>query len=286
MLLKLIKYDFKATYVKFLTALGIFFLISTILPAMIDRINKSASVFISTMSVSFLFPALCVVTMVFLIQFYYKNLYCNEGYLMSTLPTNGYLLLISKTIVGFVWMIGVAIVETIAGFYCVLLTTNDMPYVGSWLNELSSFLNLNVSYIIICLIIYTIIYIISFQLIIYFCVSFSNLPFLRNLGKFCGFVAYFIISFIQSQLTTQILVFEGAVSAKSSALTTQIYITNGNYVANNETTISEVLENLADSISKIPFDYIFIICSIITLSFGIIFFVLTGFLLNKKINLK
>jgi hypothetical protein len=60
--------------------------------------------------------ALCVMTLVVIIQRFYKNLFTDEGYLMFTLPVKTWEMVFSKLVVGFMWSIVCGLMLAISGF--------------------------------------------------------------------------------------------------------------------------------------------------------------------------
>jgi hypothetical protein len=60
--------------------------------------------------------ALCVMTLVVIIQRFYKNLFTDEGYLMFTLPVKTWELVFSKLVVGLIWCVICGIMLVISGF--------------------------------------------------------------------------------------------------------------------------------------------------------------------------
>jgi len=114
MLSKLLKYEFKATARVF-----IYMYISLLLFSLINRfvnpfdiLNKTTSfnlaALLSVVTITTYFIVLVgvmIVTLVMLIQRFYKNLLGNEGYLMFTLPVKPWMHIVSKLVTAVVWTI-------------------------------------------------------------------------------------------------------------------------------------------------------------------------------------
>jgi hypothetical protein len=109
MLGKLLKYEVKATARIFLPIYGVLLIFSVLTRIFID-INSNALVLklvsvISTIAYVFIIIATFALTLVVMIQRFYKNLLNDEGYLMFTLPVKPRLLIESKLLVSMLWMI-------------------------------------------------------------------------------------------------------------------------------------------------------------------------------------
>ena len=114
MLTKLLKYEFKATGRAFLPLYGALLalaLVNNLLLRLdgaqfmqtheLSRISAAVGV----MAYVLLIMAIFVLTLVVMIQRFYKNLLSEEGYLMFTLPVRTWQLLTSKLIVSMVWIL-------------------------------------------------------------------------------------------------------------------------------------------------------------------------------------
>lgn len=123
MLRKLMKYEFKATgriilplYAAFLIFAFLtrfLFFYNTMTKASISSAPNLIAL-ISIFAYGFLMAAIFVVTLFIIIQRFYKNLLCDEGYLMNTLPVETYKNIANKLIVGVLW--------TILGFIIVMIS--------------------------------------------------------------------------------------------------------------------------------------------------------------------
>ncbi|MGL6174678.1 MAG: hypothetical protein ACRC1P_08745 [Cellulosilyticaceae bacterium] len=111
MLSKLLKYELKATartFIPMYIALIIFAIIQRVIGretiGNFEELNFAGE--ITTIVIVALFIALVVITIVVVIQRFYKNLLRDEGYLMMTLPVSTRKLILSKLLATFVWIIG------------------------------------------------------------------------------------------------------------------------------------------------------------------------------------
>ena len=110
MLGKLIKYEFRATGRIMLPLAAAIILLSVVAGFSQRLLDMSgAPDFVNFMAVMFLalfvfgLFGICVVAVVQMVERFYRNLLCDEGYLMFTLPTTPDALVCSKIIVSSVW---------------------------------------------------------------------------------------------------------------------------------------------------------------------------------------
>lgn len=120
MLGKLLKYEVKATARIFLPLYGALLIFSVLTRIFID-INSNELVLklvslISTVAYVFIIIATFALTLIVMIQRFYKNLLGDEGYLMFTLPVKPRLLIESKLIISVLWTILSAIFTVISVF--------------------------------------------------------------------------------------------------------------------------------------------------------------------------
>jgi len=114
MLGKLLKYEFKATARTLLPLYAALLIISVISNLLLHSDFQIASV-ISITVFGALLMAVFIVTLILMIQRFYRNLLSDEGYLMFTLPVKTNRLIFSKMIVTFVWFLIAGIVGGISG---------------------------------------------------------------------------------------------------------------------------------------------------------------------------
>lgn len=133
MLGKLLKYDLKAEYKTY----GILYIVliltsflSLITSKILDNYPKNIVVeaiqklFIAGVSV--LSFSIFIITIVFSISRFYKNLLKDEGYLMHTLPVSTSQLILSKYIAFFIWSIAAAVVV----FFAVSISAGGFEWIN------------------------------------------------------------------------------------------------------------------------------------------------------------
>lgn len=112
MLGKLMKYEFKATW-KLLVPMDIFLIIMSILAYLTVRFSFSSSdnelvemtevmVLVTYMLSMFV---IIIVTMIYLIYRFYVSVYGDEGYLLHTLPVDKHHIIIAKVLTSVIWII-------------------------------------------------------------------------------------------------------------------------------------------------------------------------------------
>lgn len=264
MLLKLIKYDFRSTFPKLLVSSIIYTVAGIIAPLILYPINPLASVITVSVSVGMGILAYCISILIFLFQYYHKNIYGEEGYLMSTLPTSGYKLLLSKFIVALIWNVISAVLIILSINVMIFVYTNGLSKFAYDINWGIFFSN---NYAVTATI-YTIIGMIASTLFIllaiYFSISVSQLPIWGKAGTLMGFVTFIVVSII-SDIPDFFLSKNLNFVKFSSAI-----VTND--------ALSTILQNSADITT--------LISSIIEIAMAVGLFFLTGWLIDKKISLK
>lgn len=127
MLGKLMKYEFKATSRMLLPING-----AMLLFALINRLfmelnffqtgNMAISALATVMAVMYVMVIIAafVITLIVIIQRFYKNLLTDEGYLMFTLPVKAHSHITSKGIVAFVWYLASFVVCALSIFILVV----------------------------------------------------------------------------------------------------------------------------------------------------------------------
>lgn len=268
MLRKLIGTEFQATRRIFLPAYGVL-LILTLLNAVGMIITERTSVFdvpsgILLTTYVFAMFAVCVLSFAYMINRFYKNLLGDEGYLMFTLPVRPSQLIWSKAIVSTLWMILTAIVCMISVFLLIMpLVIIDVDFSIAWsqlMNGLSILMQqfgINLVTIPVELIILCIIYVLNFCMHIYACLSIGGLANRHRLGW--SFVAYLAFGIV-----TQIIMTIGMMICDKLPLPNIVNMMSSN------TQMHFVL------ISASAF---FVICTIIN-------FVITNYILSKRLNLQ
>lgn len=149
MLGKLLKYEWKATgrgILPIYGALLIFALMTRLLMFADSRTGSALShsllggllAGIVMLCYGFLVVAVCVITVVILVQRFYKNLLGDEGYLMHTLPVKPWMNLTAKTITAMIWCV-LSGCMSIFSVMVMAITPRDIvqffPTLGEFLSE-------------------------------------------------------------------------------------------------------------------------------------------------------
>lgn len=280
---KFMKYEIKGTYKFILGLLAIIILASSIIQFnILNQVNNMGSnqssllAFLVLLSVLVLFGAF-IVLLFYLINSFRKELYEDRGYLTFTLPLTGNQIVGSKMIIAIMWsgVVGFVTVAYNAILYLILFSNEYMNEIAS---GILAEININFFVALFTSLVSSIVTI----LIIYFSISLSKVS-IKN-KKIGGF--WFIL----------FLIISGAAN----------YITNllGNilpYYLNLETlkiaTISNVQEALNAGMFQFSFGmsnsafsavfpgYLNIPSFIGQILFGVLFFIGTGYLLEKRIEL-
>lgn len=127
MLGKLLKYELKSTS----RMMGVLYLAVLVVAAVVGFIARgmilgatqgnAIAVVISGLIYGLLIVALMIVTIVMILQRFYKNLLKGEGYLMHTLPVPTWMLVASKVISSLIWIL-LSIAVLIVSVFVIVLT--------------------------------------------------------------------------------------------------------------------------------------------------------------------
>lgn len=206
MLSKLIGYEFKATRRIFLPAFGAVLILSLLnaiifaLPSNYDHLATSGGIIF----VLYLFAmfAICVLSFVYMINRFYKNLLCDEGYLMFTLPARPSQLIWSKCIVSTIWMILTACLCLLSLFLLMtpVLITGNLDFTGAWSQLVAGFSQLTKSYGInlitvpLEILVLGIVFVANFCMHIYACLALGSLANKHRLGwAFGAYIAFAVV---------------------------------------------------------------------------------------------
>jgi hypothetical protein len=187
MLLKLLKYELRASYARILAAFAVYTLI--FLPSVLFfRQNELLLALLIMLGV----VGLPVITFLTIFQRYNTNLYHSEGYLMFTLPVGGKKLLASKMLAAALWSLLLAVMSAayLAVYFAAAgLWAKILPEVAKAALPPSFWLSLALGWVVSLFL---------GVLEIYFAISFSKLPVFRKFGVPVGFVAYFVLNSLPS----------------------------------------------------------------------------------------
>lgn len=130
MLTKLMKYELKATS-RLLVPLYLILLLLSIINRFAFKLNnydgilKVINVFFMASYIALIFVVL-IVTVIYMIVRFYKNLLTDEGYLMFTLPAKSHQLVTSKLLITVLWSI-VSIAVILISLFIAFATPDSMP---------------------------------------------------------------------------------------------------------------------------------------------------------------
>lgn len=142
MLMKLIKHEFRATG-RIMVPLYIILLVSAVLAnistrTLMEMDNWFFSLLGGLLMASFPFAIIgvCVMSMVLMVQRFYKNLLGDEGYVMFTLPVSVHQHIWTKLIVSAVWFAANVLMICISG----VLMIYEVGFVTEFLREMADFI--------------------------------------------------------------------------------------------------------------------------------------------------
>ncbi len=250
MLGKLIKHEIRATSRIFLPLYGAL-LVLTIFTKLVMAIgapdffseaasnNKVAEI---VLGISFtlyfvLVVAICVMTLVMIIQRFYKNLFTDEGYLMFSLPVKTWELVMSKLIVGMIWSAVCAVMIFLTFFIFSLGNFSMLELTQAIRSAYSMFYlqtGMELSFFIVEMIIFFLIQTIASILMIYVSIAIGQL--FNQHRIVAAFGAYIAIS-IALQIIMSIFMAVFAIGNLeilngSEAVTTINWLINGSTVLN------------------------------------------------------
>jgi len=197
-MLKLLKYEFRATGRVFLPFFGALIVISAINRLLGAIFDKSGTPYILGMVLAVaLMVAVFVVAYVLMIQRFSKNLIGDEGYLMFTLPVSVDAIIFSKMIVSAVWFIISSIIVLVSILIMALFDIRMVfPYIQTAISEIFSNAGSG-TLLVLQAIIFIIISLFSTVLTFYMCLSLSML-FNRRRGLATVGIYMVLMTFLQT----------------------------------------------------------------------------------------
>lgn len=267
-MLKLIKYEFKTISKEFLIILGAIILLNL---ALMTRINVWSDNAVIGLSFLICFGA-AVAVFIYNIIIYTRDLKQDTGYLLFTIPKNGYAILGAKLSSALIVMVAAMILGCIMVFFVGVIAMGNFDAFVKAFTDLKNMNNINIFKFILVVIVDAIIVIlwyIEFLLTIYLAITISKV--IMNGRKFSGLVS-FLIYIIINLITGKVY----ELLSKAIPKTINPYVTSyGNGVSH--------LSNVDDpSILLIPVNWaggIFYLIVMIGLFVGI------GYMIEKKIDL-
>ena len=198
MLLKLLKYDFRAMWKQFSLVWG-----AALALALVNRFTVYGHIPLagentsSLMTLTFgaVLAAMFVIAVMFVIQRFSNGLLGDEGYLMHTLPVRPWELVASKLICGAVTWIGCGVVAILSPVFMLPWNLPDLLYLPFWQNVFKGILkhpDVLVLILELCLMIVS--FIVQFIAAIYLAVSIGHLfPRFRRLTGVAAFIGLYVL---------------------------------------------------------------------------------------------
>lgn len=273
MLSKLLKYEFRETA----RVIPFFYLIVLALAVTVFT-SKQLEIgwFIGTSSTLLIIfgIATIVITFVLIVIRFYRNLYSNEGYLMFTLPVRPVLLLTSKVIVSYIWIIVSYLIAL--GSVCISLYGFGVSIgeIDEIISQIQKYGLEKIIYAIIPVFLLSTLYLLSQ---IFFSITFANRPALHGLGigaAFLVFLATYVILQIVYSIFTIFVPFSINVGIADKA---NITLTNKNMF---EFIIENVNGNNPENFIIGLGGYVFIAIMICVLLY------LTAYMMKRKVSIK
>ena len=258
MLGKLMKYEFMSMGRIFLPIYGALLAMAIISRLLMLLPNTHTPGVLGTLTSSLLIAATAVITLILILQRFYKNLLTNEGYLMMTLPVKTDWLILSKLFVATIFSIASYTVIILAIF---ILSSSDFRLVG--FEFLAPYQNFQSVLIAIEVLVLIILAIFASVLLLYLCMALSLLVNKRRI--LFSFGMYVAITTVLQILTVIAVAAFGAFHSGRGTLLFR--------------TFSEMS---AFATSQV------ILLTLIAITFGICatFYLITRYMLRWKLNLQ
>lgn len=274
MLGKLIKYEFKASSRLFLLLYGVLLLVSIINSILIyiGGTFNSNNVVLSTIQALFmtgyviLIAAVAVVTVVVIIMRFYKNLLGDEGYLMFTLPVNTDSHILSKLLTSIAWSI-LSFIVVIATLLIVTAKYSSLEAVISFFEEANA-MGFNIGLWLIAMLLTMLLGLVGFILMFYSSMAIgANMTKNRLLGSFLGYIIMYVINQVIGFISVAVIYGSGIL----------------NRLSEYDTSIlpDERMMEMVNSIGG----YMFIYINILNLVMIAIYYCITRYFINNKLNL-
>lgn len=271
MLGKLLKYEFKSTGRTFLLMYLVFFVV-TVFNKVCLELSITNNPFWSTFQTLFMFAyglfcaAIFVVTAILIVTRFYRNLMCDEGYLMFTLPVTINQHIIAKMVTAFLWCVISCIVFTIS--LLLLITGHGL---GEFLQECFDLLGIAREYsgnrITMFMIIYSITMLAGvIQSILHVYASIAIGQLVNKHRVLTSIAAYFCIGFVIQNILSLFML-------------SDMYGQEFDFLTSTDVRV--ILTGSLDYLNNLG---IFSLVSSVILGVG--FFFLTSIILKKKLNLE
>jgi hypothetical protein len=271
MLGKLLKYEIKSAARIFLPLYA-----SLVLFAVINNIffkinnNELFMNIISVISISayiFIIIAIFVLTLLVMIQRFYKNLLGDEGYLMFTLPVKTGEHIVSKLLTSMMWVITSTIVTIVS---VLIISYNENTFaslqnaISQVFSEISRVFGINGYAYLIEFFIFLLMVLATNILMIYASIAVGQLVSKHKvLGAFGAYLGFYILS--------QIII-------------SIIFVSYYSISSGNMNSFETIINNVAQS-NTIP-HFVFVGIMLLNLFFAGAYYIITNLILSKQLNLE
>jgi len=185
MILRILKYDIKASYIRFIVAFLIYILIACFLMVFFKNYK-----IINISSFIFGIIALSIITFFTIFRMNNTSIYGGYEYLIPTPHVEGKIDLVSKIVPNIIWMFALALIM-VSSIAVIIFSYSDSSYI----RDARNFYEINKAYTIIYLIEY-LLNIFRSALVIYFSIYISKLPIWRRYSILVGLGTCFIIELL------------------------------------------------------------------------------------------
>ena len=270
MLGKLFKHEFKATGRHFIL-MYIVFIIFTLFNKLFLELSIPSNKFFSHFQNIFMFfyvimcAAIFIITGVLIVYRFYKNLMCDEGYLMFTLPVTVSEHIIVKTVISFVWTLLSAITFIIS--ILILVCGHGL---GEFFHACTKFIKGLSTYYGTQLNLFILIYLTSLIIGIFYSILQSY--FAISIGQLAGkhriltsIGAYFAINFVIQNIIGFIFIFTNTIDLKPFYIDNEI----------------EIMENIFHYLNTFG-----LISLVLNTALTVVFYFATNLILTRKLNLE
>lgn len=277
MLIKLIKYDIRADYKKYLITGAALLILSGIVRFIDVKFGNSADESNWKLVLELMVGALIMVcagvlfmTTIISAVRYRNKMFSDEGYLMNTLPIHPSLHILSSIITNYLWTLAMAVLDLIS----MIIAAGGLDFWRGFSKPFGIMFDISQIYFVFVLIT-LIVSPITMMMTLILLINFANM--FRSHRVLAGFGGYFILMAV-SGLLSEILY---AILGKSEVMLSTFRVLNDNndYMTSNDSYVI-VMKELA----KLT-DGMYLHFAIANVIMFVLLFVASSYILKKKINL-
>lgn len=264
MLGKLLKYEMKSVGRLFLILDAVVLILAVVTGAIfhgyadLEHIGIIAGVLFTLYMI--LIVALVIVTIIMIIQRFYKNMLGGEGYLMHTLPVPTWMHITVKVIAAFIWSVIASVVSVISCLLLLFIGFGDIEEIREMMNVFSEYVDISAG-IAVLLVITMIVQLVRMLLCVYASMAVGGSAYKHKiLFSFLAFIVFTIVYNLISNIVSVGKIVDIADAA---------------------------LDDMAFSFDFNSFMGMTLVPTLILdLIFAVAYFVLTNYFLKKKLNLE